>query len=194
MSLYKQYHTEINKWNWQGIVYEAKYNQEWDSDNEDGYKIGMSYLGSLINPSGKYYLPFACSNLDLCHSCKGTGNNPHKTEECPICNGIGKRFISVIKMQGYTAILDNINMGNIQTFMGEDGEYFICHNCNGNGFIRTICKQCGGLGSNEAYKDQEFYTALDDIASKHGGYITSGEGDPCDIFFCISIENKELTE
>jgi hypothetical protein len=41
------------------------------------------YLGTLINPSGKYYLPFACSNVDDCPRCKGKG--------CNYCGQLGSR-------------------------------------------------------------------------------------------------------
>ena len=40
-------------------------------------------------------------------------------------------------------------------------------------------------------KDELFYEALDDVAESHGMFIEGGEGDPCDIFASIAIENKE---
>lgn len=39
-------------------------------------------------------------------------------------------------------------------------------------------------------EDEKFYQALDDVAEANGMYIESGEGDPCDIFASITIENK----
>ena len=42
------------------------------------------YLGSWFNcPSGKYYMPFACSNVELCPRCKGKG--------CDFCGHLGSR-------------------------------------------------------------------------------------------------------
>jgi hypothetical protein len=73
----------------------------------------------------------------------------------------------------------------------------LCPVCGGRGQTRKtiVCARCGGLGSHEAYQDQEFYRALDDIASDNGGWIESGEGDPCDLFFCMSVEeDKEIEE
>ena len=39
----------------------------------------------------------------------------------------------------------------------------------------------------EAHRDEQYMSALEYIASDHGGWIESGASDPCDIFFCISI-------
>lgn len=40
----------------------------------------------------------------------------------------------------------------------------------------------------EAERDEIFLDALESIALRHNGWIESGEGDPCDIFFVISLE------
>lgn len=39
-------------------------------------------------------------------------------------------------------------------------------------------------------EDEKFYQALNDVAEANGMYIENGEGDPCDIFASITIENK----
>lgn len=42
------------------------------------------YMGSSLNcPSGKYYTPFANSNVDACPRCKGKG--------CDFCGWLGSR-------------------------------------------------------------------------------------------------------
>lgn len=53
------------------------------SYDEDSYLT--LYLGTVfsIMPSGKYYLPFACSNVDACNRCKGKG--------CDFCGHLGSR-------------------------------------------------------------------------------------------------------
>ncbi len=40
-------------------------------------------------------------------------------------------------------------------------------------------------------EDEKFYAALDEVAEKHGMYIENGEGDPCDLFASITIEEDE---
>jgi len=39
-------------------------------------------------------------------------------------------------------------------------------------------------------EDSKFYEALDNVAEEHGMFIESGEGDPCDLFAGIVVENK----
>lgn len=99
--------------------------------DEDGQKVKSVFLGTVfsIMPSGKYYMPFACSNVELCVRCKGLG-----------------------------------------------------------------CEYCGNSGSREAYEDELMNEALDEYASKIGAYVTSGEGDSCDIFINWSIEEEEEEE
>jgi hypothetical protein len=127
-----QYREEIQAWKWEFIKREARENAR-DGDytyEEDGY--GMEYLGSILNiyPSGKYYMPFACSNLAPCDHCKGRGS-----------------------------------------------------------FGPIRCIKCNGYGTSEAYHDEIFGEVLEEVANENGGWIQSGEGDPCDLFFCISIED-----
>ena len=54
--------------------------------------IASLFLGTVfsLSPSGKYYLPFACSNVDLCPRCHGTGHTTNG-KECTWCCGLGSR-------------------------------------------------------------------------------------------------------
>ena len=109
----------------------------------DGNILKSVFIGTCFNimPSGKYYMPFACSNVEKCSKCDGKGEitNPNaKTVECPVCHGIG---------------------------------------------------------SEEAYKDQVMQKSLEYFADKHGAYVHGGEGDPCDIFVSVVIdEDMEMEE
>ena len=51
--------------------------KEWEADDEDGEgrELRMFCLGSWLSlsPSGKVYMPFACSNVAGCDGCNGTG-------------------------------------------------------------------------------------------------------------------------
>lgn len=57
------YRKEIRAWDWAGILEEANANVH----EEDDIRIGRSYLGTVMNliPSGKYYTPWACSNVRM---------------------------------------------------------------------------------------------------------------------------------
>ena len=117
-------------------------------ENEESYKdmdgntLKSVFIGTCFNimPSGKYYMPFACSNVEKCLKCDGKGEimNPNaETVECPVCHG---------------------------------------------------------LGSEEAYKDQVMQESLEYFADKHGAYVHGGEGDPCDIFVSVVIDEDEDME
>src|SRR3989304_7100945 len=57
------------------------------------------------------------------------------------------------------------------------------------------CFACGNVDTREQIKDSAFSEALGEVFEKHGYYITSGEGDPCDVFaqFCVELDEvKEL--
>ena len=98
----------------------------WETGEDwEGNKIKSYFLGTVfcLYPSGKYYMPFACSNVELCPKCKGEG-----------------------------------------------------------------CDFCGHLGSREAFEDSVFTENLEHYASKHNCWIQSGEGNPCDVFLCKSLE------
>lgn len=48
---------------------------------------------------------------------------------------------------------------------------------------------CANITEEEAEEDELYSEALETLAGKHGGWIDPGEGDPCDIFFVISMED-----
>lgn len=43
----------------------------------------------------------------------------------------------------------------------------------------------------EALEDEEFREALEAVASEYGMWITNGEGNPCDIFAGISVDEED---
>jgi len=43
----------------------------------------------------------------------------------------------------------------------------------------------------DVLRDEAFYSALETVADERGGWIENGEGDPCDVFFCVSVDCPE---
>ena len=155
--------------------------------------MASEFLGTVfaLCPSGKYYTPWANSNVESCNRCKGTGESK-KLYTCPTCQGNGFRFISELaairhEPEEITAQFLLKNYPDCNMAMG----VFDCIACKGKGKVHNTCDLCNGLGSREAYEDELYYEALDRIANKHGMYIMSGEGDPCDVFVCVSREVGE---
>lgn len=56
----------------------------------DGEKVQLTFLGTVVAlaPSGKYYTPWASSNLKLCPKCNGEEG---KADDCTYCHGFGSR-------------------------------------------------------------------------------------------------------
>lgn len=44
----------------------------------------------------------------------------------------------------------------------------------------------------EAAMDSAYFEALDRVAESAGGWIESGEGDPCDLLFCWQLDPNEF--
>ena len=64
-SLYQKYREEIEQWDWPLIKANALENVEEGFGSEE--PEGLDFLGTVfaLFPSGKYYMPFACSNVTL---------------------------------------------------------------------------------------------------------------------------------
>jgi len=174
-TLFEKYRSEIKQWGWKGIVQDALANTEKVGD----IVIGSDYIGSFLQPSGKYYTPWANSNLTDCPQCKGTGTTKKKYP-CPMCKGEGRRHYE-----------DWMNPG-IKTvhYYDPTTNTFTCNVCNGRKNIEKTCSRCGGLGSHEAYQDQEYWKALDSVAAEYGGWVAEGEGDPTDMFFHMEVTDE----
>ena len=50
---------------------------------------------------------------------------------------------------------------------------------------------CTNQTSRDVIRDSLYMEALEEIAEEHGMYITSGEGDPCDLFAGMCVEDTE---
>lgn len=176
---------EIHSWNWKWIVSSAKNDPE--VRDEDGGTIGRTYLGSIfsLTPSGKYYTPFACSNVDECPNCyKGSGilhqsakgRRREKKWEAKRKQLIHRFDVARRGGFGETHLIDKSTavMQNLERFRPE------------------TCQRCGGLGSAEAHDDERWHEALEKVAGDHGGWIENGESGEY-IFFAMDItdEGKE---
>jgi hypothetical protein len=43
-------------------------------------------------------------------------------------------------------------------------------------------------------RDGAYHDALEQLAEENGGWIESGEGDPCDVYFAMHVEDDEPTD
>jgi len=192
-----RYLAALRKWDWGAIKAEALSGLEDDEENP-GTRVGRSYLGTVFSlaPSGKYYTPFANSNVDPCPRCRGTGHARNPVA-CGWCGGSGHRSVAALAKARGETVEETVRLlgtfpakGYRVKVIDEATMAFPCFVCEG-GLVPVDCSWCGGIGCREAFLDQEWYEALDQVAGEHGLYIESGEGDPCDLFATISVETDE---
>ena len=64
-------------------------------EDMDGNLVESVFLGTVfgIMPSGKYYTPWANSNVDACPRCGGGGMSKLDRGICSYCDGLGSRDV-----------------------------------------------------------------------------------------------------
>ena len=177
-----EYLAEIRGWNWEKI---KSHCESETHVNENGDREGSCLIGGLLSvPSGKYYQPFACSNVD----------------PCPHCEGIGK----VVNLNGNEAEYDRLKVlsTSVTQFLIAKYGTFGTWPPGSLAFRDSIyveaernkptheCPFCGGIGSEEAAWDELWLEALAEVAEENGGWIDYED----DQFFCMIVEGEDDPE
>lgn len=174
------YLEEMRGWKWDRIKSHCLNNTQEDRDNEQ--TVGSCLIGSLLDvPSGKFYTPFANSNVDPCPHCGGQGTMKNlngdlfKNQELKALSKRLTRFL-IVKYgsfqnwpDGSMAIRDIISLEAEQTKPQLD------------------CPFCGGIGSEEAAWDELWHEALAEVADENGGWIDYQD----DQFFCMVVDDPD---
>jgi hypothetical protein len=192
-------------------------------DLTDGEAIvGQAYIGTVfaLIPSGKYYMPWACSNVEACPECDGDGHardaceyDPHKchglacedcpseskrrddspiTENCQYCNGLGARNIRALAELRNESIQATVRFLHDNDYTFLDARAYQCNVCRGTGKQFVTCPTCNGMGSAEAYQDSLWYEALESVAGDHDMWYTAGEGSATDIMVGKWVSFNEI--
>ena len=153
-------------------------------EDEEGNKIQTIYLGDIrsITPSGKVYMPFACSNLTPCPRCKGTTQieNKHykKKKWMKVHNKREVLLFNAIRQYGPYA--------NWPTKIQQQRNKLLKQN---NHWVQwLICPECLGLGSLEARLDQDFWEQLESELDTIEAWHHSSEGDGCQVMVSRGVE------
>lgn len=166
-------------------IVEAMETAEVVEDFEGGHKKTL-YIGTVfgLTPSGKYYMPWACSNVDPCDVCGGKGevNNPrHLPKLYSRANELVQELVQTwIKTSIYNDWPEEIRNR-------VDWLRAVCDRTK----PLLTCPRCDGIGSAEACDDEVWRDTLEDDLSEHGLYLESGEGDPCDLFVSMVVEEED---
>lgn len=154
-------------------IREALDRGDWEDDYDNpGAQVRRLFLGTVfsLTPSGKYYLPFACSNVTPCPDCRGEGGRPaHRkrriVKKWAARNARRGRRIDRLRAQGApetTVVRYYRRLHHMQTTI--------------------TCEACAGCGSREAHLDELWREAAERDLESIGAYLENGEGDPCDLF------------
>ena len=104
---------DISNWNWKNVERYAE-----PIFDEEGQPIWSFYLGSslALNFSGKYYMPWACSNVEKCEYCNGRGHvgwgmmwclrGFFYRYACPVCDCMGSE--EAAKDEVWSEVLEEI--------------------------------------------------------------------------------------
>jgi len=108
--------------------------QAWDQSMGEDDWTRQIFVGSVFSllPSGKYYTPWANSNVEACQSCRESMSNDPCDEENPCTPP--------------------------EDYDGEEPYH---------------CEVC---------QDHRWYARAEEELEETGLFLTSGEGDPCDLF------------
>lgn len=123
---------------------------------------GDVWLGTIfaLTPSGKYYAPFACSNVMGCKRCRGTGEvKNHKADPAKF-KAADERNAELL-----ADLLANHGPWFAHAWPKDKAEELEASRkvANENKPTRT-CDWCNGTGSHEAAKDRDWWAALESVA------------------------------
>jgi hypothetical protein len=156
-------------------------------EDEDGNKIQTIYLGSILNltPSGKFYTPFANSNVDHCQRCEGTGSIKNKHGQITKMRRITK-YIRELTNEWETPYreLTKHQQNKINKLRKMKEHYS----------IYVTCPECRGLGSLEARLDQDWWEQLESELDEIEAYSHGSEGDGCDVMISRVLQDAAEQE
>lgn len=152
--------------------------EDWEDDIYNSNQRRSIYIGTVFSlmPSGKYYTPWANSNVAGCPCCHGEGSIPgHKSSR--ICKKNHSRYEKMMRLA--------VKRG--RTYAIRHAKVRLAAK---NRWQRT-CPVCEGLGSKEAYDDECWREQAEEELSSIGCCLESGEGDPCDLYVTEYRDSSE---
>lgn len=161
--------------------------EAWELSDEPDREVRRVYLGTVfvLMPSGKFYTPFACSNV---------------AGDCVVCGGSGKvqPRVSRRRFKKARRMLETYALRTAKRCVSPAArvEYVHAHAATRARLFAltdTTCPRCDGLGSQSAADDERWRESLERDLAEMGLYLTAGEGDPCDLFVEESRDVDEDT-
>ncbi len=157
--------------------------KELDDTEPDEEGVVSVFVGTVfsLTPSGKYYMPWACSNVQGCAGCNGTGI---------VRSSVSLRVAKKWKNQQQVRRLWIKRYGVPSAWPERIRRRSDRLNQLASRASR-VCLNCGGGGSAEAYRDELWQEFVEKTLQPLGCYLRSGDGDPTDLYLCTYKETKE---
>jgi len=175
-----------------GSIREGLDAEPWELDECSGMMVRSFYLGTAMNltPSGKYYLPYACSNVEVCPECLGKGNVPNAGQDTTITSIAGKleEELRTYCMETYGPFCDGKWPKALCGVL--DKLWQACEDFSGV----KVCPKCQGTGSEEAHLDEEWWDIMEKLFEQHGLSIHCSEGCSTDIMVSEYKDCEETEE
>jgi hypothetical protein len=161
--------------------------EPWEDDPEDkDRQVRRVWLGTVfgLTPSGKVYAPFACSNVMGCDSCKGTGRilsrkeRRHKKWANAWAKHVARRHMVAGQVYATRAKRDAKHAKYMNVLRQYEKS-------------TRVCTACGGMGSREAFLDEEWNEYVEQVAEACDAYADWSDGD---LFITQSRDREDEEE
>ena len=171
-------------------IREALDTEDWEDSYCGEGQVRRVYLGTVFGlmPSGKFYMPFACSNVMGCATCGGTGTLPLHARR-RVTKKMVSRHAAIIRKFDRLVGSDCGSPGLLAAFRVDRSRRAACRYIDrfpkryrSRAFYGASCTACGGTGSREAHLDELWREYAESVCESVGACLASGEGDPCDMF------------
>jgi hypothetical protein len=142
--------------------------EPWEEGEDPDTEVRRVYLGSVFScyPSGKFYMPWASSNLERCPVCSGSGHvGAHKSLRVRKRNRSRYQYVMGLGKRGPAwALKHTWNWRRWQ-----------------HAYLGATCALCHGSGLPEATADEIWRERVEEAFAEAGFALEHGEGDPCDL-------------
>ena len=164
----------------------------WYQTEEDGEFETQVYLGRTysLRPSGKHYEPWATGNITPCDHCGGEGTIENRNADPKL----------EANCKAFDVLLTGFTMDKFGPFCDGKWPEPLTKALEGLRATtdlfqpRLTCPNCMGHGSRDIYLDELWRNQATEELESIGCYMTSGEGDPTDVFASQCRTEEELPE
>jgi hypothetical protein len=169
---------------------------KWSRILDLAHEEGDVWLGTIfgLTPSGKFYMPWACSNVMGCKRCKGKGEVVNRKADAAVYAAADTRNAELL-----ADLLANHGPWFEKAWPKDKADELEASRKVANDNKPTLtCTWCNGHGSHEAAKDADWWDALTAVAASLDLMVGRYDGESEDgVWLCdprspvFNNENEE---